>query len=45
MGRRSLEYMDVVELSPRMSPAGYLIDNTAIVKMMKAGVGVRLQRH
>jgi hypothetical protein len=36
--------LSVVELSPRLSPAGYLIDNTTIVKMMKAGVGVRLQR-
>jgi hypothetical protein len=35
--------MNVVELSPRMSPASYLVDNTAIVKMMKAGVGVGLQ--
>jgi hypothetical protein len=42
-GGRRLKYMNIVELAPRMSPAGYLVDNTAIVKMMKASVGVRLQ--
>jgi hypothetical protein len=34
--------MNIVELAPHMSPGGYLIDHTAIVKMMKANVGVRL---
>src|SRR5215472_2000802 len=34
--------MDLVELAPGMGPAGCLIDLVAI-KMMKTGIGVRLQ--
>jgi hypothetical protein len=36
--------MNLVELAPRMRPARYFVDRAAIVKMMKARVGIGLQR-
>jgi hypothetical protein len=36
--------VDVVELAPRVGPAGDLVDRSAFVKMLEAGIGVGLER-
>ena len=36
--------MNVMELAPGVSPTGNFVDGAISVKMMKAGVGIGLQR-
>src|ERR1035441_4055327 len=38
-----MHYLQLVELAPHMRPAGRLLDGSALIKMMKTGVGVGLQ--
>lgn len=42
--RRAIGLMDVVELAPRMCPAGGLADVAAAIEVVEAGISVGLQR-
>lgn len=42
--RRRMHHMDVVELTPAMSPTGYLVDSTIAIEMMESCVGIGLKR-
>ena len=41
---RCMDYVNVVELAPGMSPTGDLVNVAAVVEMMKSRVGIGLQR-
>src|SRR5579862_2726131 len=41
--RRSMRHLQLVELAPHMGPARRFPDLSALVKMMKSCVGIRLQ--
>src|SRR5271157_1038540 len=36
-------YLQLVELAPYMRPAGRFLDGSALIKMMKARISIRLQ--
>src|ERR1039457_2569854 len=41
--RRRMRFMNLVELAPGVRPTGHFVDRAAVVKVMKARVGVGLQ--
>src|SRR5579863_9396822 len=41
--RRSMRHLQVIELAPHMGPTGRFLDLSALIKMMKSCVGIRLQ--
>jgi hypothetical protein len=36
--------VDLMELAPRVSPAGDFDDRSTLIKMLEAGIGVSLER-
>ena len=43
-GRRWVDGVDVMELTPSMCPACDFLDGAVAVEMMKSGIGIGLQR-